>query len=1207
MPILTGDIKLVASQTMADVPEGGGAPTSTVIVDAASNAIFPDISELDRAGGRVNLRKVHVSVQTADTDAYLGANVIVAEPPSDPNVSVTLFSTKDIFDRRDAAKKRIEAYLAPGPSWDGFLFENHIVGQKTIQMFQREGADVVTVGHTILLVQNEGLGTEKLQYVRVTRTASQVRTLIRANGTEYKARIVSADISDALRFDFTGSPASEFFTRVSTATLIRDTTVADAAQYFGVTPLTEAVAVGALTAKAASIFTKIVPSAQTEIPVVNANAAGEYDTLVDASNGNVSITTSIGFNPLTVLFLGNPIYPGTLSIAYSGGTLTDDGGQLIQGATPIGTVDYARGTATLSSAAPIIGGSKTITFKAAGAPLRLADSAGIYVSQDTRAYNYIQTIDPTPAPGSVRVSYRSNGRWYDLRDNGGGKLSGTDVAYGVGTVSYSTGTVAVTLGALPDAGSEIILNWGTKTSYLNRSNIAPPAPKVPLQLANTGVTPGSVAITWNDGAARTASDNGKGVIAGDATGKIDYQSGLIEITPSLLPLGGQTYSVAYTYGPPVSQEFVAPARKVGGTIDLQLPANLKTGTVELVWNVNIENYETISTTPAEMQIRPLVDPYVTVRDDGLGALRTPSGQQLGTVDYATGLVNFTPDITLSIPYPRYTVTQIGLTAVGWSTGSSGNAAVRTATPVYRNLFSHFDYIPAGATFPIDLSGVAVVKYRAADTDTTVSAEATTAGALQFDLTNQYAENIVPGSVNFTLGSEKYFDRAGQLYYRLDVATGNATLAGTINYQSGEVALSAWSSGAGNTVTLSSLLTSMDAQPVDEVTFRSPVSPLRSGSVQVLATRLQGGLLNVTADTGGAFAGTDVEGHVDYETGVIRLRFGRWVVAAGNESEIWYRAEAVRDDGKIFQPVPVFANTIRFNAVGYSYLPLDANILGLDPVRLPQDGRVVVFRPGDFAVLGNTAKVPAATVANTQVIDCGRVRLSRVRVLGADGLIINAGYTADLEAGTVTFTDVTGYSQPVTVEHRMEDMVQVSDVQINGQLAFSRAITHAYPATTSYIASALVAQDLKARVSVLFDQATWDSATWSDIVTGAAAVATYNDILAPLVVTNAGASTERWAVRFTNTTAFDVIGEHVGVIASGNTATDCAPVNPATGSPYFTLKATGWGAGWTAGNVLRFNTVGALFPVWMVRTIQQGPETVINDQFTVLVRGDVDRP
>ena len=72
MPILNGDIKLVASQVMNDVAEGGGAPTSIVITDGASNAIFPDISELDRAGGRVNLRKLHVTVQT-DEHGYFVA------------------------------------------------------------------------------------------------------------------------------------------------------------------------------------------------------------------------------------------------------------------------------------------------------------------------------------------------------------------------------------------------------------------------------------------------------------------------------------------------------------------------------------------------------------------------------------------------------------------------------------------------------------------------------------------------------------------------------------------------------------------------------------------------------------------------------------------------------------------------------------------------------------------------------------------------------------------------------------------------------------------------------------------------------------------------------------------------------------------------------------------------------------------------------
>ena len=114
---------------------------------------------------------------------------------------------------------------------------------------------------------------------------------------------------------------------------------------------------------------------------------------------------------------------------------------------------------------------------------------------------------------------------------------------------------------------------------------------------------------------------------------------------------------------------------------------------------------------------------------------------------------------------------------------------------------------------------------------------------------------------------------------------------------------------------------------------------------LLATRLVGGQVNVTADLNGDIAGTNVLGTFDYETGVARCRFGAYVAAAGNESQPWYSADAVGDDGKIFKPAPVFADTIRYNAVGYTYLPLDADVIGMDPVRLPQDGRVTIIRTG----------------------------------------------------------------------------------------------------------------------------------------------------------------------------------------------------------------------------------------------------------------------
>ncbi len=114
-------------------------------------------------------------------------------------------------------------------------------------------------------------------------------------------------------------------------------------------------------------------------------------------------------------------------------------------------------------------------------------------------------------------------------------------------------------------------------------------------------------------------------------------------------------------------------------------------------------------------------------------------------------------------------------------------------------------------------------------------------------------------------------------------------------------------------------------------------------------------------------------------------------------------------------------------------------------------------------------------------------------------------------------------------------------------------------------------------------------------------------MTPIEITNAGGSTERWVLEFTSTTQFRVIGEHVGVIATGDINAVCSPLNPATGKPYFTIKPLGWGSGWAVGNILRINTVGAIYPFWVVRTIQPGPETGIEHSFSILARGDVNRP
>ena len=1198
MPILTGDIKLVASQVMDDVPEGGGAPTATVITDGTSNAIFPDISELDRAGGRVNLRKLHVSVQTNDTAIYMGSNMIVSEPPSDPNVSITLFTTSNTFDRRDAAKSRIESYLNQGPEWTGYLFENHIAGQRSVQIFQRPETDSPTVGRTLVLIANEGLSNEIKQYVRVTRTEAVVRLFYdEASGKDYEGKVVTAEISDALRTDFPGTPAKRSFTRNAGAVHLRDTLVADAGTYAGVVPLVSPAHIGDVTALAKSVYTQLVPSAQTEIPLVDLKPNGEL-AIYSPSGTPFSLSTSIAFDSTNAIAVGQSVLPGSLTITCGGVQIKDSGGVLVVGVQQIGTVDYGQGIFSITDTSVSYAGLKTVLYTPAAAPLRALNTASWAVTAESRSSTYVTIIDPPPAPGTTSISYLAQGRWYTLRDLGNGQLKSLNGSYGTGTLNYTTGSLVVTLAALPDVGSQVLATYGLPSTEKNHPGIAIKI-QTTIQLTHGAVAPSTVTISWGvDSVAKAATDDGSGNLVGDATGTVDYITGTVVLKPNLLPTAGAQFTAEYSWGDPLVENFVAPERGPNGVISLALlHPDIMPRTLRVEWNT-VYNLSDISMAGATntrfigftVQNR---DPIVTVLDNGLGSFSSRP-ECAAVIDYAAGSLSFKPETSIAMPTPRWKRVSLGTRVLGIAIYED-----------WKNVFDGYDYQTIGATFPGDLTAYVKVTYR-----TTAAGSAATEifnFSPTVDLTAGFRDPIVPGSVNLTLGTRRYIDRQGSLVSAINFTTGAATNSGSINYSSGLATFTVLNEGVSNSGTIDGLTTVQGPMPVMSVQFRTSAAPLRPSSfiVQfVVADDLAQTVVTLSADAQGVIEDTDVHGNIDYQSGVVNLRFGRYMTAAGNESAYWYDAELIQD-GKIFVSKAVLADSIRYAAVAYSYLPLDAALLGLDPVRLPQDGRVPIFRTGGFAVIGNTQKI-TATVSNAQTVNCARVRLSRVRVLGFDGAVINTGYSADLEAGTVTFTDVSSFSQPVTLEHRIEDMVQVSDVQINGQLGFTRQVTHDYPVQGSFISSALISADLKARVSHLFDQSTWNGTSWTDAVSGTTATGTYNDVIAPVVVTNKGAVSERWALLFTNTTTFNIVGEHVGVIGTGSINTDTSPQNPATGVPYFTIPALGWGIGWAAGNVLRLNTVGAMTPIWVVRTVQQGPNLGTEHSFTLLSRGDVDR-
>jgi hypothetical protein len=1160
MTIATGDIQILASSVMTDDDEGGGAPTATQIVDGASNAIFPDLEEVERAGGRFRLRKLFIAVNTATTDTFGGANVIVSDIPGDANVSVTLMKADDYFETRTTAADRVEAYLYRSTVFGGYLLQNHIKGMKSLQICQRPGASLPTAGQTLFLVQNEGDTDEFSQYVRIKTVSSTTATVTVSTDSGYTditVQIVTCELTSALEYTFKGTDYNRLFKAASSAAVIRSTMVANATSYYGASATTAAVAIGDTSATVASVYSRLVPAAQSETALTDKSLTGDASPMVAAADGTVSRTVTIkAFAAGATYTLPTGCYPGSLAVVTPSGTLSDDGaGNVLLGSGAAGTITYSSGAIVLTTA--IAGGTVTETYRPAASVSQQAYTDAVEVTAESRAYTYTKTMSPVPSPGTLVVSYLAGGNWYQLSDDGSGTLSGTDSSYGVGKLTFTTGTLAVTLGALPDVGSYVIFAWGTNSESITLTtsvlNIA--APKIAFDLEQA-VEQGSFKLSWTSGGvAQTATDDGTGNITGDATGVIYYASGSGYVRTTQLPDSaaiGVTYNKgAYlTLGATTSE-----GTTWTGTLGT---AAIKPGTVSatclLKWaavDVDLRGYSEVYQSTQSG----------TIRDDGAGGLYLEGYGTLtgSSINYTTGAVVLVVNYQSTVPQPTY----------------SSN---------FQNTMTFTGYSVDTASREIASGGIAWKWRLASDDDTTATVASIDVPTMTLTLNPYLSGTIVSGSLRFRLGSYTYVDRSGVLYHSIDPATGAGTEAGTVSYSGGTVTITAWPSGAFSFALQSGLIKPGSTGMSSVIGFTTQ-RPLKSQSFQINATSLSGTTISATAAADGSISGSLVTGSINYDTGVYVLTFGKTV------SSVW--------SSTLVDP-----STMRYNAVAYSYLPLDSSIIGIDPVRLPTDGRVQIFKSGDYVVLGNTQFV-SKTVANGDVVNLGRTRLSRVWILGNDASKISTGYTVDLDAGTVTFTDVSGYSQPVTLYDRIEDMAMLSDAQISGEVTFTRKISHAYP-VGSMLSTALYLGDQYAHVKTVFDQATWDGTTWQDTVNGDGATASYDKTNYPIAVTNAGTVTENWCIKFTNTTSFQVIGEHLGIIGTGTTGASVTPSNPNSTEPYFTLDYRGWGQGWAAGNCLFFKTVAAGAPVWVAQTIQQGTETVTDDKFTLIVRGDVDK-
>ena len=1186
------DIKLVQAQVPFDVSNGGGAPTGVEIVDGVSNNIFADISQLDRVVGNVSLRQIYLSVAAAGTDVYMGARALIGKPPADPGVSALLFQTA-FFDRRTDMQSDIESYLARGPRWHGHLFDTHIAGQRAIVLLQREGTELPAIGKTLVLVANEGAGTEYEQYVRVTDVSAVVRNFTIADGSAprtFRRLMVTCEISDPLRTDFFGVEATDLDAGAPFAgkARVRDTIVADAASYYGASPLAIAASLGDVQVRAQSVYAALVPAAQAETPIVDANPNQAIVGAVAAAGGNlVSLPVSAAFDATHPLYVGGGILPGSLVIT-GAASITDRAGLLIDASgTQVGTVDYVSGV--LTPIAPnSYPGSKVVSYRLGADPGGASCSMAVPVTPENRSSTWTVVLDPVPAAASLRLSYMAGGRWYVLSDAGDGALRGADSSFGAGQLNRATGSVVATLGAAPDVGSKIILTWAPSVTV---SGAAPGTVRAYFELnVWRPLAAGSISVTWShDGAAHSVTDSA-GQLSGDGVGSVDYEAGRLRLSPNVLPAPGTAFAVTLSDAASGSSGAIT-LTDAGSTITGTLAAGVQAGSVAIKARISHAYTSELFNAPASAL-------YTLV--DNAGALHVIMGNgerspSVGSINYVSGAFSISKSISglVTVPFDHRVKTSTtvggliteGYPMVGYSAETvSGTLLTTGATARYT--------VGTGAGGSVGLpSGDLYIPHAA--------------GAAWAEKDAAYvAGSYVSKNFIGYLGSHLVVNAAGvgQLY--IDPPADTADWGAPAGIVSGAMAtLTTWPAGVPGTVNIAAASGSYGGLTVERAVFRFPLAPLRPASVTVSATTIGGTLINATANASGVINTADMVGSVDFSTGIAEVVFK---TAEGTNASPW----AIDVSGLGVSGVStikaghVRADSIRMAGVAYTYLPLDADIVGLDPVRLPSDGRVPIFRRGDVAVVHHTAETAPQTVINGQTLSAGRTRLARLRLIGNDGNTITEGYTADLDAGTAYITNAVGMSQPVRLEHMIKDEAVIADVQISGAITLKRALTHNFP-VGAYVSSAMLIGNLFARVPLLFDQATWTN-EWSDARIGSELPAQFNDIQFPIAVSNLGTVTERWALRFRNTTQFDLIGEHLGFIAQGDVTNNFAPINPAVGQPYFTIPAGGWGGGWPTGGVLRINTVGAMHPIGLVRTTQQGDATLQDDKFTLLILGDRDR-
>lgn len=1181
MPIKNTDIVLFQSQDNTDNDNGGGARTNNVVEDGAVNNLFPDISRVDTVAGDVALRKVFPVVNTDSREIYYGAHAMIRKTPDDERVSALLFYTDDAVDTRIQAQADVESYLVPSFQTPFYLFGSNIEGAKAVTFLQRLEEDIPLVGEVFLLREESNE-----QYFRVSNVEDK-EIILFFDGKEYRRRRLIITIDQPLKVSFTGSEFDPSGQQPNTCDTFA-TQVADAAKFYGNKPLTQDALAGDTLLQLSSIYEQLVPASKQQTPIINQQALqGGLIVLGEPNSPNIVRRIAMSSNSRNDSF-GVPVVPGSIQFS----SFVDDGLGTVSSGTTTFTVDYTTGDVTL-----IQGSSISADFQFQTGELfetAIQYSSGILVTTENQGTVYIQNVAPVPTNGSCYVDYRANGKWYRITGKPDGSLEGAG-GIGAGLINNNgdgTATISVTLGRVPDIDSTVIFSWGSldMVNRVREEALADHDQYFEWQLPHKFIDPancsfqyfgrGSSSISTVDfstGLTQTAQqleftlDPIQGVIRARWTGNG------FPFTPGL---GYESYNATqyleldYNYADPPT------AGETGERKFINNPAfnNPSEGT----WTYNIG--ETITPEGLVINLTLYNEQAALVRYAGSPAPYTDvtlvagadrilrldgAGSAWGTVD-TNGL------ITINIPTkPRQTATVVQIDGNSFPKYQTANKAVATIDRVTQVEYSseNLTTFPNNFTGTLDNRDIMTLK---------LVLLPNIVGNFHFGL----FETTVTQKGNFVCyvqGNEVYQGvdtprQIGQIerekgILTIDFAGGNFQISGNTNDMD---------------LQLSNLfvVTNNPTSNIRREVFKAGATDLVTSSF-ILRYSTVNGQFVATTNASGEFSGTDIDtvnSYVDVVNGAVYVEF----------------------------TADINPDTLRFDCVAQTTLPLDPELLGLNPVRLPPDGKVPIFYPGAFVVIFNEESTAISTPSAGTVETLGRSGQSYIEVVDANGQrLAYDQYVSNREAGTVTFADPLALvdrngealTAPYSIIDRVEDMAMCTDASVTGSISISAPLSRDYLGGQTRVASALVWGDIGSRVFNLFSQQSFD--VWSDNPTTSGINAQFDNVNFPIQINNKDSFTGRWAFIFTSSTTVDVISEKLGtILEDASINADIAPINPATGLPYFTVPSGGWGGGWLTSNVLRFNTESGAENMWVIRTVQSGALSEQTDSIDIEIRGDV---